>query len=195
MSKADLIIHPARLRIIQEFAPAEHLTAQELALRLADVPRATLYRHLAALVEGGILRVAEVRPIRAVEERIYALAEGAANVGPKDYDVTDPADHLRYFTTFLGLVRADFQRYLAERPHPDLPGDGVAYYQVPLNLSDSEYRRVVGAVTAVLKPLLPLRPSPKRRRRLFTFITVPGLKYGGSRSPNLGQASARDGPR
>jgi DNA-binding transcriptional ArsR family regulator len=179
MSKADLIIHPARLRIIQEFASAEHLTAQQLSDRLADVPRATLYRHLAALLDGGILTVAETRPVRAVEERIYALPEGAANVGPRDYQVTDPSEHMRYFTTFLGLVRGDFQRYLEERPPADLPSDGVAYYQVPLNLNASEYRRFVGAITAAIKPLLQLPPSPKRTRRLFTFITMPGI----SRAP------------
>jgi len=191
MSKTDLIIHPARLRIIQEFAPAEQLTAQDLSDRLTDVPRATLYRHLAALVGGGILRVAEKRPVRAVEERIYALAEGAANVGPTDYQVTDPSEHLRYFTTFLGLVRGDFQRYLEKRPRADLPADGVAYYQVPINLTASEHRRFVAAISAALKPLLRLPSSPKRTRRLFTFITMPGV----SRPPEIRLAADRDGQR
>lgn len=191
MSKTDLIIHPARLRIIQEFAPAEHLTAQDLSDRLADVPRATLYRHLAALVDGGILRVAEIRPVRGVEERIYGLAEGGANVGPSDYRVTDPSEHLRYFTTFLGLVRADFQRYLGEHPRANLPADGVAYYQVPLNLTASEYRQFVRAITAVVKPMLRLPPSPKKRRRLFTFITMPGV----SRAPEVGPSPGRNGHR
>lgn len=185
--KADLIIHPARLRIIQEFAPAERLTAQQLAARLDEIPRATLYRHLAALVEGGVLTIAERHPVRAVEERVYMLAEGAANVGPGDYDVADPKDHLRYFTTFLGQVRAGFQRYVESSAHPDLAADGVAYYQLPLYLSDSEHRKFVADLTEQLKPLLALRPNETRSRRLLTFITVPAGDELRIRAPSAGR--------
>jgi DNA-binding transcriptional ArsR family regulator len=174
MPRADLIIHPVRLRIIQQFGPRERVTAQHLAIQLPDVSHATLYRHLAALVRGGVLAVVDVRPVRAAQEKLYALVEGAANVGPTDYDGEAPDDHLRHFTAFLGLLRGDFERYVRGRDRPNLATDGVAYYQIPLYLSDAERDRLVQDLKALLGPLRQNRPDGSRTRRLVTVITVPG---------------------
>src|SRR5260370_28646786 len=136
MTKADLIIHPVRLRIIQAFGGGRRLTTQELASFVPDVPRASLYRHLNLLVDAGVLAVVEERPVRAIQERVYALVATAANVGPADYTTTDAGDHLRYFGAFLELLRNDFAQYVQSAAPANLAVDCVAYYQMPLFLSD-----------------------------------------------------------
>lgn len=150
------------------------MTANQIASRLADVPPATLYRHLRTLVNGHVLAVTGVRPVRAVNQKIYALADHAANIGPDDYRVRRPADHLRYFTTFLGSVRTDFQRYLLEHPRGELGKDGVAYYHIPLNLTDAEHRHLLADLKGLLRPLTERSPGGIRRRRLVTIIAMPG---------------------
>src|SRR5687767_2199950 len=53
LSRADLLAHPVRLRIIMALA-GEQLTPQQIAAVLADVPPATLYRQINRLAEGGV---------------------------------------------------------------------------------------------------------------------------------------------
>lgn len=171
--RADLIIHPVRLRIIQMFGAGQRLTAQQVSEVLPDIPHASLYRHLKLLVEGGVLEVIEERPVRAVYEKVYALVPAAANVGPAEYGPQSATEHRTYFTTFLGLLLGDFERYLEAHPAADVRTDGVAYYQMPLYLSDEEYQQLVASLQSVLAPLLAQEPTPRRRRRLLSIIAMP----------------------
>ena len=174
MPRLDLIVHPIRLRLIQAFSPGDRLTAHQLAARLPDIPPATLYRHLGALVRGGVLAVVQVRPVRAAQEKVYSLVEGAANVGPTESRAANSADHLRHFTVFLGLLRGDFERYLTRRPRPDLAKDGVAYYQIPVFATDREHRRFIRELKALLDPLRKNEPNGSRTRRFVNIVTLPG---------------------
>src|SRR5713226_4529322 len=176
MTKADLIIHPARLRIIQSFGGGRRLTAQELAALVPDIPRASLHRHLNLLVDAGVLAVVEERPARAIQERVYALVATAANVGPADYTTTDAGDHLRYFSAFLELLRNDFTQYVQHAQPANLPVDGVAYYQMPLFLSDEEYEQLVATLKTALWPIVAQQPNPERRKRLLSIIVMPGAE-------------------
>src|SRR5260221_2369269 len=127
MAKADVILHPIRLQMIQTFGGGRRLTAQQLGALVPDIPHATLYRHLHLLVEAGVLAVVEERPARAIQERVYALVEHAANVGPAEYTATTTDEHLRYFTTFLELLRSDFTQYLQHAAPADVRAHGAAY--------------------------------------------------------------------
>ena len=184
MPQLDLIVHPIRLRLIQAFRPGERLTAHQLASRLPDIPPATLYRHLGALVRGGVLAVVQVRPVRAAHEKIYALVEKAANVGPAEARAATPADHLRHFTVFLGLLRGDFERYLAGHRPPDLAKDGVAYYQIPVYVTGAEHQRFVRQLKALLGPLRSNEPNSSRKRRFINIVTLPGPGISGTISPS-----------
>ena len=126
--------------------------------------------------------MAELRPVRAAQEKVYSLVEGAANVGPSESRATSPADHLRHFTVFLGLLRGDFERYVGEKARLDLAKDGVAYYQIPVYLSDAEYQRFVNDLKALLTTLRKHEPNGSRRRRLVNFVTIPGVAPRGKLS-------------
>jgi hypothetical protein len=171
--KADLIIHPVRLRIIQAFGADRRLTAQRVFALLPDVPHASVYRHLKTLVDGGVLAVVEERPVRAVYEKVYALAPAAANVGPAEYGLQSADEHRRYFAIFLGLLLGDFERYLETHPAADVRTDGVAYYQMPLYVNPEEYQQLVASLQAVLAPLLAHGSAPGRQRRLLSIIAMP----------------------
>ena len=171
-SKADLLLHPVRLRIIQTFVPAKRLTTQAIGLALPDVPPATLYRHLNKLTKGGLLAVVERRQVRGTTEKTYALLAGAAELTPDDLAGAGKDDHMRYFTTFVATLLGDFARYL-ERDRVDMVADGVGYRQVPFYLTDEEFLRMVGALNAALIPFLTLGPGPGRRRRVLSTILIP----------------------
>src|SRR5260370_30416561 len=82
--KADLIIHPVRLRIIQAFAAGQQLPAQQVFALLPDVPQPSLYRHLKTLVDGGVLALVEAPPVRSFYAKLYTLAPAPTHGGPAD---------------------------------------------------------------------------------------------------------------
>lgn len=175
MNRADLILHPVRLRIIQAFASdlgTRRLTPQQVAAILPDLPQASLYRHIERLFRGGILAVAGERRVRGAVERTYVLVAGGATLSPDEMAEATRDEHLGYFTTFAAGLIAQFERYL-QRPEVDLVADGVGYRQVVLNLSDEEVQEMAAAVNAALARFVQGGPRRGRRRRVLATVLLP----------------------
>ena len=169
-SKADLLLHPVRLRILQTFIGGELLTAGQVATVLSDVPPATLYRHLGALVRGGILHVDRERRVRGTVDRVYRL--GSAVLTQEDLAGTSPEDHLRHFVTFVSGLVGEYTRYL-RRSSIDLERDSVGYRCVGLYLTDEELTDLMTRVRASVGEAMSNRPAAGRRRRLLATILMP----------------------
>jgi helix-turn-helix protein len=172
MTRADLILHPVRLRIILAFARGRRLTPQQVSALLADVPQATLYRQIERLYLGGALAVASERRVRGAVERTYVLAEGGASLSPDDLAKSSRDDHLGYFTAFAAGLIAQFEQYL-ERTKLDLLKDGVGYREVVLNLTDEELSEMAVALNAAVGRFLTYEPKPGRKRRMLATVLVP----------------------
>ncbi len=170
-TKSDLLLHPVRLRIVLE-ASSRDVTARELADRMTDVPHATLYRHLATLVDAGVLQVVSERRVRGGVERTFRLAEGAGGLDRDDAASMSPDEHRRGFTVFAGALIGAFSRYLA-RPEAKPATDPVAYRQVALWLSDDEVGEMAAALSGALEPFLRNEEAPDRRRVLVSTIVMP----------------------
>ena len=110
-TKADALLHPIRMRLVQVLAHSGPSTPQQLGEALPDVPQATLYRHLQKLAEAGVLSVVEERQVRGAREKTYALPEAGAVLGPDDLANASREDHQRYFTTLVAGLLGDVARY------------------------------------------------------------------------------------
>jgi DNA-binding transcriptional ArsR family regulator len=176
-SRADLMLHPVRLRLIATLARRQ-LTARQLSELLPDIPQATLYHHLGTLTRAELLRVVSERPVRGTVEKLYALTENNVSLAPADLANASRDDHLRYFTVFVTSLLGDFARYLQQDASIDLLADGAGYREVPLYLSDAELVQFATAVNRVALPFLENQPSPNRRRRLFATIMIPDVESG-----------------
>src|ERR1700761_6113480 len=97
MTTADLLLHPVRLRIVQAFLGDRALTTGDLRAELPDVAPATLYRHVARLVDAGVLAVVAERRVRAATERTYVLRVPAATIGPDELEHMSAEDHRQAF--------------------------------------------------------------------------------------------------
>ncbi len=183
-SKAQLILHPIRMRIIQTLIGGQQLTVQQMAEALPDVPQASLYRHLNKLAKVGILTVVAEHPVRGAVEKVYALPEQAASLEASDLANASRDEHMQYFTTFVASLMGDFARYL-QGDTVDLLADGVGYRQVALYLNDEEFQQLVVDLNAVVKPLRANRPRSDRRRRLLSTIVIPAVEV----SPDPNQPS------
>lgn len=172
MSPTQVLLHPVRLRIAQAFLGDRALTTSDLRASLPDVPPATLYRQVAALVDGGVLEVAEEHRVRGAVERTYRLRDGAAHVDGDAARAMTADDHRRGFLTFVVGLLADMDRYL-EQDDRDVVRDLVGYRQHAMYLTDEETAQLVTELRAVLAPRLAQGPGDGRRRRLFSTVLLP----------------------
>lgn len=171
-SRADLVLHPVRLRLLAALARRQ-LTARQLSAVLPDVPQATLYHHLGLLTRAGLLRIASERPVRGATEKLYSLPDDDALLSPDELANASREDHLRYFTIFVAMLLSDFARYLQKDAPIDPSADGVSYREVPFYLSDDEFAQAKAAASEALRPFLSYQPAPGRRRRLYATIVFP----------------------
>jgi hypothetical protein len=166
--KANLLLHPIRLRIIQAFLGDRALTTGQLATELPDVPPGSLYRHVGLLVSAGVLSVASEHRVRGAVERSYVLqvaaAEGDAAMSAEE--------HRRAFMAFVAGLLADFDRYL-ELGEPDLARDGAGYRMAALWLSDAELAELLRELATVLEPRMGNAAAPGRRRRIVAGTLMP----------------------
>ena len=176
----DLILHPIRMRLIVALGAGTPMSAAELLERVPDVPPATLYRHLNALRQGGIIAVVdeprgrsagEPRTRGAVERR-FTIRPGAASLGPADLAEATPEDHVRWFAAFVAGLLGAFGRYAASGT-PDLVRDGVGYRENVIQLSDGELERMAAALNAALMPFVANEPAEGRTARLFATVLMP----------------------
>lgn len=171
-SSADLLLHPVRFRIVQALLGERELTTAQLGEALPDIATTTLYRHVAMLVDAGVLRVVHERRVRGSVERTYRLTVEAASVGTDDARTMSVEEHRQAFTTFVATVLGDFDRYLA-RDQIDLGADLVGYRQAALHLTDDEMREFLAEHRALLARWLEVPSAPDRTRRLITSIVMP----------------------
>jgi DNA-binding transcriptional ArsR family regulator len=173
-SKIDLIIHPVRLRILQAVG-SERLTTQDLADRLADIPKSSIYRHIKLLLDGGYLAVSDTRPVRGVLEKVYAIAQ-RPHIGPEDVGNLSAEQHLQYFNVFLMTLQQAFGSYLVQAEQGgaiDFVADRAGYTEVSFHASQDELDQFVGTVNQALMSLLQNKAAPDRRRQTFSTITHP----------------------
>jgi DNA-binding transcriptional ArsR family regulator len=174
MTRADLIIHPIRMRMIIAFNNRQ-LTPKQLAAELKDVAPATLYHHLTLLTDAGITRVVEERLVRGtLREKVYTLSDASTVLSLDQIAGASKDELLQYFLVFVSKLIGDHARYL------DLKESGydadAGYQQFPLYLSDEEFVQFVQEFNAALLPWLKKEPAPGRHRRLLTTILIPELE-------------------
>ncbi|MFP4346140.1 MAG: helix-turn-helix domain-containing protein [Anaerolineales bacterium] len=114
----DLIFHPVRIRLLALLHRHSPATATELAALLPRVSQRTLYRHLEALLEGGMIRIARSRQVRGAVEHSYEPARPALLDDAETQQLT-PTEWRQLFAFLTGLLQAEFSAFVEERHTPE----------------------------------------------------------------------------
>jgi DNA-binding transcriptional ArsR family regulator len=178
MTSADLLLHPVRLRILQAFLGDRAMTTAELRAELPDLAPASVYRHVARLVDAGVLSVVGERQVRGAVERTYVLRVAAATVNLDELDRMSHEDHRQAFMAFVAGLLGAFDRYLS-RNDIDLLRDGVSYRMAALWLDDNELAELLRDLARVIQPRLANAPKRGRRRRILGSVLLPGEEAPG----------------
>lgn len=173
VASADLLLHPVRLRIVQAFLGDRALTTAQLSTELSDIPAASLYRHVARLVDAGVLQVVAERRVRGALERTYVLRLAAASIGPDELAGMSVEDHRQAFMAYVAGLLAAADRTL-QRADFDPLRDRTTYQMAGMWLDESEYTELLQDLYRVLAPRLANMPRAGRRRRILATVLLLG---------------------
>ncbi|MFF3334659.1 helix-turn-helix domain-containing protein [Streptomyces sp. NPDC002888] len=172
MDPVDLLLHPVRLRIVHAMSGGRPLTTSQLCGLLPDVSKATVYRHVGTLADGGLLEVEDEQRVRGAVERRYRLRQARAVIDAETAASLSPADHRRAFAVAMASLLAEFNAYL-DRDGADPAADLVGYRQHAVWLSPQERAEMIDALREALLPHVRHAPSPERTRHLISPILFP----------------------
>lgn len=170
---AELILHPVRLRIIQQLS-GRRLTTAELRSALPDVSQATLYRHVAALVEADVVAIVDERRVRGAVERTLALGSRTPAVGAGELRRMEAEDLRRSFVTFIAHLSDGFDRFAGS-------GDAglrdyLGFGSVPLYVSTDDLATIQQSLGELLAPYLVDRGEGRRRVSLSTILVPEAVR-------------------
>jgi hypothetical protein len=167
----DLVFHPVRMRIITAVS-GRTLNTRELLKAIPEIPQATLYRHVRALIQGGVLEVVEERKIRGVEERIFRM-KAPPSVTRRDLQGKTNAELEQMGLVFVSGLLSDIRRYLRGKKKADPFRDGVQLNKATLQLSDAELAELNGEVMRLVLAAVKKEPAAGRKARIFSYTIIP----------------------
>lgn len=174
--KADVILHPIRMRIIQALVRGNRMTAQQLQELLKDVPQATLYRHLKKMIDTAVLVIVDEIPNRGTIEKVYMLPEKGAEISYEELLKASSEDHLSFFMNYVANIIGEYGRYLDQSDF-DLLRDGVSYRQYPVYLTEEENLAMLLSIKEIIVKAMQNEPDGKRRRRVISVIDFPEASF------------------
>jgi DNA-binding transcriptional ArsR family regulator len=172
--KADLILHPIRFRILTAIS-SYHMAAKEIAEVMPDIPQTTLYRHINALVEGGLLKIVGEKQIRGTIERTFALTS-PPSLTAEDLRGMSRQEGEQAFTMFLSSLMSDARAYLNHKPeNAEISPleDGVQISKVQLFLDEVEFQEMSSKILELMLKAAQNQPREGRRRRMFSCVFMP----------------------
>jgi DNA-binding transcriptional ArsR family regulator len=169
----DLILHPVRMRIIQHLSKGA-ATVNELKEWMADVPQATLYRHLNRLAENEIIYIIHERKIRGAVEKTYAMHEDSPYMSVEELEQLSGEEHLKLFMTFLSSVTGQARSYLVN--NPDFTGDSFGYHQLDLYMTPEELKELNDGMNELLTKFKSNRPTKENEKVSLIQMLIPDPK-------------------
>lgn len=159
------MLNPVRMRIIQILAVKRNMTATEICEILSDIPRTTLYRHIAILLDSNIIAVISEQKIRGSLERTLAInMENIVNQNKLE-------NALQNVYVFLIKKYMIFQKYFANEK-PDTARDRVFFNNTILMATDEEFDHFLSDLKGLLIKYN-FEFSPGRKARDISIISAP----------------------
>lgn len=172
--KAELIIHPIRLRIMQLLG-RKPMTTAELDELMPDVAKSTLYRHVKKLLDGGMIEVEETHLVKGTPEKTYRLIQ-SPHLTQDDINTMTKEDHLRYFSTYIAGLVEDFKAYLDAQETVDMVADRAGYGQSVFYASTEELDELFQPFQEKLVKLAAQTSKEGRRLRKLVIINHPEIE-------------------
>ncbi|MBH1941807.1 helix-turn-helix domain-containing protein [Mobilitalea sibirica] len=167
------MMNPIRLKIVQEISLKGTATTKEIAQICGDIPQATLYRHLNALLKQNIIEVVSENQVRGILEKVYAIKENPQEDIDKRVNELSKQEVTELFTQFIISLLSDFEHYMSGKKSINIIEDKAGFRSYPLFLTDDEFMEMMGEIHESIQKRLENKPSSDRKLRKLSTITIP----------------------
>lgn len=168
MDQRKIVFNSIRMRIIQFLIVHGEATTLDISKDLNEVPKTTLYRHIAVLEEAGIISVASTRQVRGTIEKTFTINPDALN---GDDEIENAKNNA--FTYLMG-VYGDFYKYFNDEGAADY--DGRLFIKSHyMNMSDEEFDNFNEELMALLEKYENLGEGEGRLLRKISVISAPDV--------------------
>jgi DNA-binding transcriptional ArsR family regulator len=171
------IMHPVRIKIIQELGMNEKATTKEIQEACKECSQATLYRHLKALLEIGIIEVVSENTINGIIEKVYGLRKEAPEELFGDPSKITKDGYNTMFSQFIVSLLADFSDYMKHDDALDNIQNHIGFNTSILYLTDEELVELSQKTSSLLFEALKKRPEPGRKMRKLSHIVTTTITH------------------
>jgi len=167
------IMNPVRIKIIQELNLQKTATTKEIAQACGDIPPATLYRHLNALMKNHIIEVVSENKVRGILEKVYKLNENPAQIISQNPKAITQEELSAVFIQFMFGLLNDFDSSVSQPDTLQNLGSNLGFSSATFFLTDEELADMSQKMNQNIIPLLKNTPAPGRKlRKLSTIFTT-----------------------
>jgi len=151
------------------------MTAKKLLEKFPDIAQPTLYRHLKAMLDDGILKVTGEKHIRGAVEKSYSVNMDMGLDIARIVEENDGKGYFQLFTQYITGVMGEFKAY-TETKDIDILNDGSAFTAAPIFATQEEIIEAMTKIGEIIMPLVTNEQTPERRLHNFHIILTPPKK-------------------
>ena len=171
----DNLTNPTRSRIFFEIHANEPTAAQKLLKKFPDISQPTLYRHIKALLDDGMIKITGEKQVRGAVEKTYAINVNMGADIERIMETNDGEGFYRLFSQYMMNVAGQFKRY-CESENINLAQDMAGFATAPLCATPEEFLEALQKISEIILPLVANETAPGRKLYNFYTISAPSAK-------------------
>jgi len=164
------IMNPVRIKIIQELSIKKTATTKEIAEACGEIPQATLYRHLSALMKNGVIQVVSENKVRGIMEKVYSIKDNPSQTVNNNIKTITKEELSTLFSQFIISILTDFDSCISNPENMKSVSMNLGFRSASLFLSDEEYVEMMSEVNKIIMQKMDYKPAQGRKLRKFTTI-------------------------
>ena len=147
MANLEVALHPVRMKILSYLFP-QPATPQQMQKDMQGIAPATLYRHIKALLDAGLIEVEQEVQRRGATEVTYRLSRVTSRSKPSSDELK------KLFNIYLAGILNGFDRFLDSEQERDghRHGFSKAIFYATSDQLDAFQQKLLEAITPLLKP-------------------------------------------
>jgi len=173
MAAVKSIMNPIRIKIIQELSIKKTATTKEIAQACGDIPQATLYRHLYALMKSGVIQVVSENKIRGIMEKVYGIKENPSQTINKNLEKITKDELSTLFSQFAISILTDFDSCIAKPEVMKSINKNIGFTSNSLLLTDEEFIEMMAEIKQIIiRKMSNQFVFGRKLRKFSTIITT-----------------------
>ncbi len=177
--KKDIIkvlMHPLRIRIIQELATQGKATTKELLQVCGECSQASLYRHLKDLLEHQLIQVVDENNINGIIEKVYGIQDNLLKVLDIDPANMSKTEYMSLFSQFIISLLTDFNAYFNHEKAMENVIHHIGFSSSSLFLTDEELQALMAEIASIILKRHQNKMAPGRKLRKISHVVTTTLE-------------------